>query len=131
MNRPEIGISRRYLHDEVVERIRALILDGDLEPRARVNELELCERFGISRGIVERARSVVPEQSKHFDALVKQLGFGIDNAFGLLTRRGVAFDTVTHPATRRRLAQLRMLDTQLAHPHLAEPVQTEARARQP
>jgi DNA mismatch repair protein MutS2 len=35
--------------------------------------LAVAERFGLSRGIVERARSVVPEQSKHFDALVKQL----------------------------------------------------------
>ncbi|HEX6243388.1 MAG TPA: endonuclease MutS2, partial [Polyangiales bacterium] len=35
--------------------------------------LAVAERFGISRGIVERARSVVPEQSKSFDALVKQL----------------------------------------------------------
>jgi DNA mismatch repair protein MutS2 len=35
--------------------------------------LAVAERFGLSRGIVERARSVLPEQSKHFDALVKQL----------------------------------------------------------
>lgn len=59
MNRPEIGISRRYLHDEVVERIRALILDGDLEPRARVNELELCERFGISRTPLREAIKIL------------------------------------------------------------------------
>ena len=35
--------------------------------------LLVAERFGLSRGIVERARSVVPEQSKHFDALVSEL----------------------------------------------------------
>ena len=45
--------------------------------------------------------------------LVRRLGFGVDNAFGLLTRNGVQLDSATHPATRRRLAQLRMLDTQL------------------
>lgn len=43
------GIQRRYLADEVADRLRALILDGDLAPRQRVNELELAERFGISR----------------------------------------------------------------------------------
>lgn len=35
--------------------------------------LVVAERFGLSRGIVERARSIVPEQSKHFDALVSEL----------------------------------------------------------
>ena len=45
--------------------------------------------------------------------LVRALGYGVDNAFGLLTRNGVQLDSATHPATRRRLAQLRMLDTQL------------------
>ena len=32
-------------------------------------------------------------------------GFGLDNAFGLLMRHGLQFDTPTHPGTRRRLAQ--------------------------
>ena len=35
--------------------------------------LAVAERFGLSSGIIERARSIVPEQSKHFDQLVKQL----------------------------------------------------------
>lgn len=60
MNRPEaIGISRRYLHDEVAERLRELILDGELEPRSRVNELELCERFGISRTPLREAIKIL------------------------------------------------------------------------
>ncbi|MDQ0395675.1 GntR family transcriptional regulator [Labrys monachus] len=42
-------ISRRYLHDEVVARLRDLILSGELEPRSRVNEAALCKRFDISR----------------------------------------------------------------------------------
>jgi DNA mismatch repair protein MutS2 len=40
--------------------------------------LAVAERFGLARGIVERARSVLPEQSKHFDALVKQLEEKLD-----------------------------------------------------
>ena len=35
--------------------------------------LAVAERFGLAPGIIERARSIVPEQSKHFDQLVKQL----------------------------------------------------------
>jgi DNA mismatch repair protein MutS2 len=40
--------------------------------------LAVAERFGLARGIVERARSVLPEQSKHFDALVKRLEERLD-----------------------------------------------------
>ncbi|MEY4509819.1 MAG: hypothetical protein RLZZ450_1941 [Pseudomonadota bacterium] len=35
--------------------------------------LAVAERFGLSPSIVARARSIVPEQTKHFDQLVKQL----------------------------------------------------------
>jgi hypothetical protein len=47
-------------------------------------------------------------------ALVRPLGFGIDNAFALLTRQGMQHDSATHPGTRRRLAQLRLLEDSLA-----------------
>jgi DNA-binding GntR family transcriptional regulator len=44
------GIVRKTLHHEVVvDALRELILEGELEPRSRVNEVALCERFGISR----------------------------------------------------------------------------------
>jgi DNA-binding GntR family transcriptional regulator len=47
---PRDGILRKSLHHEfVVEALRELILAGELEPRSRVNEAALCERFGISR----------------------------------------------------------------------------------
>lgn len=53
------GIQRRYLHDEVAERLRALILSGELEPKSRVNELELCEKFGISRTPLREAIKIL------------------------------------------------------------------------
>src|SRR5918997_6239315 len=56
---PGLGISRRYLHDEVAERLRALIRSGDLEPKARVNELELAARFGISRTPLREAIKIL------------------------------------------------------------------------
>jgi DNA-binding GntR family transcriptional regulator len=43
------SIARKSLHHEVVEGLRELIHSGELEPRSRVNEAALCERFGISR----------------------------------------------------------------------------------
>ncbi|MCZ8262054.1 MAG: GntR family transcriptional regulator [Beijerinckiaceae bacterium] len=53
------GIHRRYLHDEVAERLRELILTGELEPRERINEVELCERFGISRTPLREAIKIL------------------------------------------------------------------------
>jgi hypothetical protein len=46
--------------------------------------------------------------------LVRGLGFGLDDAFALLTQQGMQHDSATHPGTRRRLAQLRALESSLA-----------------
>jgi DNA-binding GntR family transcriptional regulator len=56
------GIRRRYLHDEVADRLRELILSGELEPKARVNELELCERFGTSRTPLREAIKILSSE---------------------------------------------------------------------
>lgn len=53
------GIQRRYLHDEVAERLRDLILSGELEPKSRVNEAELSVRFGISRTPLREAIKIL------------------------------------------------------------------------
>ena len=53
------GIAKRYLHDEVAERLRALIISGDIAPLARINELELAERFGISRTPLREAIKIL------------------------------------------------------------------------
>ena len=53
------GIQRRYLHEEVADRLRQLILDGEIEPRARINELELADRFGISRTPLREAIKIL------------------------------------------------------------------------
>lgn len=54
-----VGISRRYLHDEVAKRLRSLILSGELEPKSRVNEVELSERYGISRTPLREAIKIL------------------------------------------------------------------------
>lgn len=56
---PGLGINRRYLHDEVADRMRALIQSGEMEPRARINEGELTERFGISRTPLREAIKIL------------------------------------------------------------------------
>ncbi|WP_336489493.1 GntR family transcriptional regulator [Methylobacterium nigriterrae] len=56
---PGLGISRRYLHDEVADRMRELIQSGEMEPRTRINEGELTERFGISRTPLREAIKIL------------------------------------------------------------------------
>ncbi len=42
-------INRRPLHEEAVDRLRDLIVKGQLAPGERLNERVLCEQLGISR----------------------------------------------------------------------------------
>ncbi|MBK7612928.1 MAG: hypothetical protein IPJ08_00330 [Burkholderiales bacterium] len=51
--------------------------------------------------------------------LLLSLGFDVNDACRLLTRNGMQYDTATHPATRKRVAQLRMLDEQHHAPAVA------------
>lgn len=55
-------IAVRTLHEELVDRLRALIVDGALEPGAKINEQALCDRFGVSRTPLREAlRSLAGE----------------------------------------------------------------------
>jgi len=42
-------IDRRLLHEEVVDRLRDLIVEGGITPGTRLQERQLCDRFGVSR----------------------------------------------------------------------------------
>jgi DNA-binding GntR family transcriptional regulator len=42
-------ILRPSLHDQLRERLRTLIIEGELAPESRIDEKALCERFGVSR----------------------------------------------------------------------------------
>jgi DNA-binding GntR family transcriptional regulator len=42
-------MQRSSLHDQLVTRLRDLIVEGELEPAQHIPERELCEQFGVSR----------------------------------------------------------------------------------
>ena len=44
-----IAITTRSLHDQVVSRVRDLIIEGILEPGSRIDEAGLTEQLGVSR----------------------------------------------------------------------------------
>lgn len=52
-------ISRRHLHDELLFRLRDCIIEGELQPGAKIPEKELCERFGVSRTPLREALKVL------------------------------------------------------------------------
>lgn len=41
--------TRRPVHEDLLARLRDMIVEGDLEPAAHIPERELCEQFGVSR----------------------------------------------------------------------------------
>jgi DNA-binding GntR family transcriptional regulator len=55
-------IRRATLHDTVVDRLRDLIVEGELMPGARVPERELTLRFGVSRTPLREALKVLASE---------------------------------------------------------------------
>ena len=53
------SIVRRSLHDELVERLQAMIIEGDLAPGQKVPEKGLCAKFGVSRTPMREALKVL------------------------------------------------------------------------
>lgn len=54
-----LSFSRQTLHSEIADVIRQMIVNGELEPGARIPEKELCERFAISRTPLREALKVL------------------------------------------------------------------------
>ena len=50
---------RPSLHIELLDRLRALIVDGTLLPGTKIPERELCERYGVSRTPMREALKVL------------------------------------------------------------------------
>jgi DNA-binding GntR family transcriptional regulator len=60
--RTDDAIIRRSLHDELVERLQRLIIEGELTPGEKVPEKELCERFNVSRTPMREALKVLASE---------------------------------------------------------------------
>ena len=81
---------RAALYDEVVQRLRQMILEGELAPGSRVPERILCEQLGISRTPLREAlRALTSEglidMAPHRGATVSKLSASdLDNMFEVM-----------------------------------------------
>jgi DNA-binding GntR family transcriptional regulator len=55
-------IARRSLHDELVERLREMISGGALAAGEKIQEMALCQRFGVSRTPLREALKVLASE---------------------------------------------------------------------
>jgi DNA-binding GntR family transcriptional regulator len=53
------SISQHSLHDELLARLRRMIIDGELRPGDKVPERQLCDHFGVSRTPLREALKVL------------------------------------------------------------------------
>lgn len=58
----ETRIERRSLHREVTDRLRDMIVEGQMAPGDRVDEGLLCEQFGVSRTPMREALKVLASE---------------------------------------------------------------------
>jgi len=56
---PAEFITRPSLHTELLDRVRSLIIEGELAQGTKIPERELCERFGVSRTPMREALKVL------------------------------------------------------------------------
>lgn len=57
------ALTRRSLHDELLQRLRDMIINGDLTPGIKVPERQLCETFGVSRTPLREALKVLAAEN--------------------------------------------------------------------
>jgi DNA-binding GntR family transcriptional regulator len=55
-------IAKRLLHQEIVDRLRDMIVQGELAPGARLNERVLCEKLGASRTPLREAMKTLASE---------------------------------------------------------------------
>jgi DNA-binding GntR family transcriptional regulator len=61
MNRRTV-ISRRSLHDELVELLRSQIVEGEMAPGEKISEKDLCVAYGVSRTPLREALKVLARE---------------------------------------------------------------------
>ncbi len=117
-------IRRPTLHEEVVERIRDMIFDGDLKAGTRVPEKSLCQTFGISRTPLREALKVLAAdglitlQPNRGAWITKLTPEDVDELFPIMgSLEALSGELACRNATDEDVAEMRALHYEMALHH--------------
>lgn len=117
-------ISARLLHEDATERLRDMIVRGDLAPGAKLNERVLCERLGVSRTPLREALKTLaseglvalqPNRGATVTPLTLDTVREIFEVMGAL--EALAGDLACRHVTDAQLAEIRALHFQMLAAH--------------
>lgn len=120
---PVETLSRPALAVELTDRLRSLIMEGELKPGEKVPERLLTERFGVSRTPVREAVKILAAEGlvilvQNRGAVVSKLTVAeLEEVFPVLAAlEGVVGELACKQATNKEIAEIRRLNDQM---HLA------------
>jgi DNA-binding GntR family transcriptional regulator len=124
---PPVPIRRRPLHDEAIERIRDMIVEGRLAAGEWINETELCQQLQISRTPLREALKVLATEGlvelvPRRGARVAQLSARelVDLFEALSGIEGLAAELAAARMSRVEFEKLRRLQTRIEQRHMAK-----------
>ncbi len=113
LNRPALAV-------ELTDRLRSMIMEGELKPGEKVPERMLTERFGVSRTPVREAVKVLAAEGlvvllQNRGAIVSKLTVAeLDEVFPVLAAlEGVAGELACRSATDAQIAAIRRLNDRM------------------
>jgi DNA-binding GntR family transcriptional regulator len=117
-------IARSSLPEAAAERLRTLIIEGDLAPGARLNERELSERLGVSRTPLREAFRMLaadgllvqlPNRGAQVVSLSRE---DARHAFEVMAAlEGLSGELAVARVTNEDIADLRTLQTEMEQAH--------------
>jgi DNA-binding GntR family transcriptional regulator len=120
----DTGIARKALHEEVADRLRVLIMQGDLQPGERLNERVLCERLNVSRTPMREAMKVLAteklvELSPNRGAtVVKLVARDVMQLFEVMASlEGLSGELAARHHTKQQLDEIRALHFEMLAAH--------------
>ena len=117
-------IPRKALHEEAIDRLRDLIVQGELPPGARLNERVLCEKLGISRTPLREAIKLLAAEGlvdllPNRGAIVAALDTGrLSETLQVMgALEGLAGELACRRASEARIAEIRRLHEKMLAMH--------------
>jgi DNA-binding GntR family transcriptional regulator len=118
------AVDRRVLHEAVAERLRELIVEGELAPGAHLNERVLCAQLAVSRTPLREAyrtlagEGIVELQPNRGAVVASMRREDVEHAFELMaTLEALAGELAARRATGAERDELRALHFEMLAAH--------------